>query len=321
MKKITFLILVSIGIASYSQVGIGTTSPTAQLTVMEDGVFNESGGTNNFRVESDTESHMFFINGTDNQMFVRANAQHLNYIDPFNVYANATGSSTIGIQYAISGWNQGNQGGGGNFVIEDNSNTFAAMEASTEGPGSAVRGFSSHSDAYGIYGSIDIAGPGSWAGYGGVFIGGLGYANGVYNLSDARAKKDIVKINSALDKILNIDGYTYKYDMTKYNKNGSEDISTYYGFLAQNIKEYLPHAVRLKKVPFEFTESRIPLTEEASNTKLLNVVDYTAIVPVTVEAIKEQQIIIENQNAKIQDLEAKLFLLESKINAIIENQD
>lgn len=321
MKKITFLTLVSLGIVSYAQVGIGTTSPTAQLTVMEDGVFNESGGANNFRIESDTESHMFFINGNDNQMFVRSNAQHLGYIDPFNVYANATGSSTVGIQYAISGWNQGNQGGGGNFVIEDSSNTFAAMEASTEGPGSAVRGFSSHSDAYGVYGSIDITGPGSWAGFGGLFTGALGYANGVYNLSDARAKKDIEKINSALDKILKIDGYTYKYDMTKYNKNGSEDRSTYYGFLAQNIKENLPHAVRQKKVPFEVSKSRNPLTEEDSNTKLLNVVDYTAIVPVTVEAIKEQQSIIEKQNTKIKDLEARLLLFESKLNKIIQTQN
>ncbi|MDB9961451.1 tail fiber domain-containing protein [Oceanihabitans sp.] len=313
-----FLLLISC-IAS-AQVGIGTTAPTAQLTVMEDGIFNESGGNNNFRVESDTEGHMFFINGTDNQMFVRSAVQHLGYIDPFNVYANALGTATVGIQFAISGWNQGNLGGGGNFVIEDINNGYAAMEAATMGAGSAVRGLSTNnSDAYGVYGSIPPGGIGSWLGFGGLFTGGLGYANGVYNLSDMHAKRDIAPINAALDKVLNIQGVSYKYDLTKYNKDGFEDPSTYYGFIAQNVKEFLPHAVKQKNIPFENSKNRIPLNE--SKLQLLNVVDYTSIIPVTVEAIKEQQEIIDSQNIRILNLEDKIALLENKLNTLIENQD
>ncbi|MBV1923887.1 MAG: tail fiber domain-containing protein [Flavobacteriaceae bacterium] len=283
-------------------------------------VVNEDNLDIDFRVETELESELFFINANDNQIFVKGNTQHLGYIDAFNAYANTSGSSTIGIQYAISGWNQGNQGGGGNFVIEDVTNPFAAMEASTEGTGIANRGLitsttsaaiatsgtSNDSNSWGVYGSVPTTG--TWLGYGGIFTGGIAYANGVYNVSDSRAKRDIKEISStfALDKILNIKGYTYKYDLKKFNPKSAEDTKTYYGFMAQNIKEFLPHSVALKKVPFrnEFIEARSS-REDSGKDELLNVVDYTSIIPVLVEAMKEQQAQIELLKTKISELENK----------------
>lgn len=265
-------------------------------------IINDRGVDIDFRVESDLEPNMLFLNAADDQIFVKAATQHLGYIDPLSVYANSTGSATIGIQYAMAGWNQGNQGGGGNFVIEDATNAYAAMESSTVGVGSSTRAINSNSNGYGVYGSIPTTG--SWLGYGGLFTGGLAYMNGLYNLSDQRVKKDIQHIDSALNKIMNIDGVTYKYDMTKYNKEAPEDPRTYYGFIAQNIKKELPHAVAEKLVPFENNKTRI--SAEENKRELLNVVDYTAVIPVLVEAMKEQQKIIEAQNKRIEALEAKL---------------
>lgn len=265
-------------------------------------IANDRGSDIDFRVESDLEPNMFFLNAADDQIFVKAAAQHLGYIDPLSVYANSVGSATIGIQYAMAGWNQGNQGGGGNFVIEDATNGYAAMEAATVGNGVAARGLSNNSDAIGVFGSTPTTG--TWLGYGGLFTGGLAYMNGLYNLSDKRVKKDIQHIDSALDKIMKIEGVTYKYDMTKYNKEAPEDPRTYYGFIAQNIKKELPHAVAEKLVPFENNKMRI--SAEENKHELLNVVDYTAVIPVLVEAMKEQQKIIEIQNKRIATLEAKL---------------
>jgi hypothetical protein len=283
-------------------------------------VINEDADSYNFRAESNLESDMFFIDGGTDQVFVKGNTQHLGYIDAFNAYANSVGSATIGIQYAIAGWNQGNQGGGGNFVIEDVTNPFAAMEASTEGTGIANRGLitsttsgaiatsgtSNDSNSYGVYGSVPTTG--TWSGYGGIFTGGLAYANGAYNLSDARAKRDIKQIDSktALSKILNIEGYTYKYDLKKFNPKSAADEKTYYGFMAQNVKEFLPHAVAQKKVPFrnEFINSR-STREESGTEELLNVVDYISIVPVIIEAMKEQQLQIEELKSQIAELEKK----------------
>ena len=56
--------LIFLSCASFAQVGIGTTTPTAQLTVMEDGIFNESGGANDFRVEGDTNANLLFVSGS-----------------------------------------------------------------------------------------------------------------------------------------------------------------------------------------------------------------------------------------------------------------
>ena len=67
---LTYLIIVPVN----AQVGIGTTSPTAQLTVTEDAIFNESGDAHDFRIESDTSENMFFIDGTLNRIGINTNA-------------------------------------------------------------------------------------------------------------------------------------------------------------------------------------------------------------------------------------------------------
>lgn len=284
-------------------------------------VLNEDGDETDFRVESDDQENMIFVNADKDQVFIRNTAHHISsYIDPFNAYANSIddGTATVGIQYAIAGWNQGTLGGGINGVIEDTTNPYAAIEGSTEGPGIAMRGLitsttsaatatsgtSNDSNSYGVYGSVPTSG--TWTGYGGIFTGGLAYANGAYNVSDSRAKRDIEKINSifALDKILSINGYTYKYDLKKFNSKSAEDAKTYYGFVAQNIKEFLPHAVAMKKVPFrnEFIMAR-STRENSVKDELINVVDYTAIIPILVEAMKEQQAQIKSLKNRINNLE------------------
>jgi uncharacterized protein (TIGR02145 family) len=49
-------------------VGVGTTTPGAKLDVDGDAIFNESGAAKNFRVESDANTHMLFIDGTNNEI-------------------------------------------------------------------------------------------------------------------------------------------------------------------------------------------------------------------------------------------------------------
>ena len=117
-----------------------------------------------------------------------------------------------------------------------------------------------------------------------------------------------IQINhiKAWPELLNIEGYTYKYDLKKFNPKSAADEKTYYGFMAQNVKEFLPHAVAQKKVPFrnEFIDSR-STREESGTEELLNVVDYISIVPVIIEAMKEQQLQIEELKSQIAELEKK----------------
>jgi hypothetical protein len=51
-------------ISAAGNVGIGTTSPAAKLSVDGSAIFNESGADVDFRVESDTNTHAFFLEGS-----------------------------------------------------------------------------------------------------------------------------------------------------------------------------------------------------------------------------------------------------------------
>ena len=57
-----------ITIQNDGDVGIGTTSPTATLDVDGSAIFNESGAAKDFRIESDDSTHMFYLDGTNNEI-------------------------------------------------------------------------------------------------------------------------------------------------------------------------------------------------------------------------------------------------------------
>lgn len=54
--------------AGTEKIGIGTGTLGAKLDVRGDAVFNEDGGANDFRVETDGKSHAIFANGTNNKV-------------------------------------------------------------------------------------------------------------------------------------------------------------------------------------------------------------------------------------------------------------
>ncbi|WP_397362934.1 tail fiber domain-containing protein [Olleya sp. R77988] len=326
LKGKLLLIILIMPFLCFSQVGIGLTNPTAQLTVNEDAIFNESGGNHDFRVESTTQSNLFFIDASTNSIGVNTStpASQFQIVNNGNIGANAlfdtVNSGTDGL--SLSGYNT-NATNGYNAIEGVTNGTYSGifgLHIAATGFSNGVFGASNSSDAYGVYGSIPTTG--TWFGFGGFFEGGLGYVNGLYNVSDARTKTNITPIKNALEKISSIGGYQYKYDLNQFNSKRSNNNQYHYGFLAQNIKQFLPHAVALKKV--KISNDNLSPESSATNTytsKQINVVDYTAIVPVLVEALKEQQVMIKNQNSKIETLEEKLVVLENKINILTENSE
>jgi hypothetical protein len=95
--------------------------------------------------------------------------------------------------------------------------------------------------------------------------------------SDRRAKENISTITGALDKVLNMRGVYFNYII-------DEEKTKRVGFIAQELQEILPEAVRYAEEIDEYN------------------VEYGQIVSVLTEAIKEQ-------NIKIQSLEAQLQTL------------
>ena len=107
--------------------------------------------------------------------------------------------------------------------------------------------------------------------------------------SDERLKENIKPIKSSLDKLLLVNGKTYNYidnsmDM-KITPLKEKLRQPTFGFIAQELKEVFPELVNEPNELYEYYS-----------------IDYIAMIPILVEAIKEQQNTIENMRQKIEEL-------------------
>ena len=94
--------------------------------------------------------------------------------------------------------------------------------------------------------------------------------------SDRRLKKNIKNLEGSLDKINNLRGVSFKW---KEKKKEDHNIS---GFIAQEVEEIIPNLV-------------------SNNNDGFKTVNYIGVIPHLVEAIKEQQKMIEELKAKIEN--------------------
>ncbi len=100
------------------------------------------------------------------------------------------------------------------------------------------------------------------------------------NWSDKRLKKDIMNLSAENNtaKIFQLDGVRFRW----------KDIDTrlYLGFIAQDVKDIIPECV---------------IYDELND---IYSIEYTMIIPVLVEAFKEQQKQIQDQQKDIDELKA-----------------
>ena len=101
--------------------------------------------------------------------------------------------------------------------------------------------------------------------------------------SDARLKANIISLGSTLAKLLQIDGKTYT---MKKDENKKQKI----GVLAQDIEKVFPE-----------------LVSESNGVKSVN---YQGLVPVLINALKEQDSKMKEQDSKINEQEARIERLE-----------
>ena len=118
--------------------------------------------------------------------------------------------------------------------------------------------------------------------------GGTGYFGGdvIAYYSDKRLKTNIRTIDSVLDKISKIGGYYYTPNELALQLNAALDSKQKMGVLAQEIQEVFPEAI--EKAPFDMGPDGKSISGEDYLT-----VKYDRLVPVLIEAIKEQQKQIE----------------------------
>lgn len=119
--------------------------------------------------------------------------------------------------------------------------------------------------------------------------------------SDRRLKTNIVPIKNALQKVLSIGGYTFDWDVDKCAQHGFTPTQVHeHGVIAQEIEEIMPDVV--VHAPFD-KETRPNHDMSASRSgEWFKTVNYDKIVPLLIEAIKEQQAHINNMQKEIEIL-------------------
>jgi hypothetical protein len=97
--------------------------------------------------------------------------------------------------------------------------------------------------------------------------------SGVFSTSDRRYKENIVPLNSALEQISRVEG-------VKYNYKADDASQIHFGVIAQDIEKIFPNLVK-------------------TNDKGYKSVNYIELVPMLLEAIKEQQSTIDRLHKQL----------------------
>lgn len=238
LKGKVILIILIMPSVFFLQVGVGLTNPTAQLTVNEDAIFNESGGNHDFRIESDLRTNMFFVDASTNRIGVNTNTPLYTFqvVNVGNIGATylteSTNSGTNGI--ALSGYNS------------NAANGYNAFESATEGTYSAVFGLHLPTTGGGFGGYFATNSPiAAWAGW---FNGDINVTGTYYNISDVRFKDNISPLTGSLNKILQLNPTSYTFKTEEFSGLSLQKDKLHFGFIAQELDQVFPELVNKDKL-------------------------------------------------------------------------
>lgn len=116
--------------------------------------------------------------------------------------------------------------------------------------------------------------------------------------SDARLKQDVTEYTDGLDKILKINPVTFKYN----GKAGIDSKETYVGIIAQEIQEVAPYTV----------SNYIYEDDKGAKEEYLQF-DGTALTYMLINAVQEQNQMIEKKNKENQELKIQVNRLEERM--------
>ena len=119
--------------------------------------------------------------------------------------------------------------------------------------------------------------------------------NGIIQTSDRREKENIKSLNYGLKDILRL-------SPVKYIWKTGEDKSQKVGLIAQEVATVIPEVVSGLKADGSVGEQRLGM-------------NYAELVPVLINAIKEQQQIIDQLNQNVNSISAELASLKKQFNA------
>ena len=301
----------------------GDTKIQVEESSDEDIIRFDLGGTEYFRMNNgrisvvNTGYSIFLGNNTgvnddftDNaNVFIGNSAGRYNTSGEYNIYIgnqsgnnNTTGYKNVFLGYSagksnLTGYHNLSLGYQAGFSNDGSQNIFLGYQAGYNETGSNKL-YIENSDATSplIYGEFDndrlvINGnDGDNSNNRTLFVNGsIGATSAFNNDSDRRLKTDIQTIPNALNKILEMRGVTYQW------KDGRET-GDRMGFIAQEVEPILPEVVDNKNDHYTM--------------------QYAPITAVLVEAVKEQQIQIKEQQTQIETLQSENTVLKGQAKKI-----
>jgi len=263
---------------------IGGNTSTSDFSVGTNGNYSFDFRTNNLvrgRISSLGE---FFIGATSTVMAG----------DLMNGVSNAT------FPWAVNGYSSFNGSGVFGSILAGNTTTYGAVQGEHigSGTGAGVRGMTNNANAIGVNGSVSVLPVNGW---GGLFQNDLGYTGFFGSASDLKIKKNINTITDARSIINNLRGVSYEHRLEEFPGLGLKAGLTY-GFIAQEVETILPAIVKEKIIP------NMSLRSDGvdAGSVSLKTVGYTEVIPILVEALKEQDKVIVDLLKRIEALEKKI---------------
>jgi len=266
-------------IDSDGEVGIGTASPGALLDVRGTAIFNEDGADSDFRIESDTDTEIFFVDASTNRVGIGTTTPtHKLQVDGqvrATSFANANGTNGSPAYRFNSDANTGmylsaadtlafTTGGSERMRISSGGIVGIGDTDPTNGGLVVANGVTIGSDSTGNLFDDATNGASSTTMY-------IGNATiDVTTPSDRRLKENIRETSLSVQDLMNIEMMDFNYNSTFTN-----DTETLYnGAIAQQVQEVFPQAVSTR-----------------SDGYLM--IDYKKFIPLLMKSVQDQQLEIE----------------------------
>jgi hypothetical protein len=298
-----------------NSLGFSTGGTNRFLLGATESVLNEDGNDYDFRIESDTQTNMFFVDSGNSRIGIQNNS-------PSHQFHMTNGGLDVGATAMAVFYNHGANGVGLSGYNTGLTNGYSGVEGDTDGTGSAIRGIHlpSTGAGVGVYGASNSSqSSGGWAGY---FSGAMLVTGGYYAPSETKWKKEItdLKLNgNILEKINKLKVKTYKWNVDDYPGMNFNPEETTFGFMAQELKEVFPELVISNRAipdPTAINEAHLEITMVSG----YHLVNYTGLIPILTKAIQEQNDIIQFQNKKIEMLENSFNTLQQDIKILQEKK-
>mgnify|MGYP006267371059 CR=1 FL=1 len=202
-----------------------------------------------------------------------------------------------------TGTNWGVYGAASNGINSVGVYGFGSASISTS---TGVHGFAQGNFSRGVYGEASGA-----LALAGAFNGDVNYTGELMGPSDAKLKKEVMALDGALEKVLQLQPKTYLFKTDEFT-DLNLPTGAQMGFIAQEVQDIFPGVVHetahvAHPKPGEDTELRT--TEYIS-------INYLSFIPVLTKAIQEQQEEIESLKKEKEDLYVRMDQLEALVEEL-----